>query len=74
MKKILLSWSSGKDSAWTLQVLRQRCDVEVAGLLVADMFIPLKVSEEYCICNGWGGAFDLVIQRCVLYDEGSHWL
>ena len=33
MKKILLSWSSGKDSAWTLQVLRQRCDVEVAGLL-----------------------------------------
>ncbi len=31
--KILLSWSSGKDSAWTLHVLRQRGDVEVAGLL-----------------------------------------
>ncbi|HET9409844.1 MAG TPA: ATP-binding protein [Candidatus Sulfotelmatobacter sp.] len=31
--KILLSWSSGKDSAWTLHVLRQRNDVEVVGLL-----------------------------------------
>jgi len=31
--KILLSWSSGKDSAWTLHVLRQRGEVEVAGLL-----------------------------------------
>jgi uncharacterized protein (TIGR00290 family) len=33
LKKVLLSWSSGKDSAWTLHVLRQRGDVEVAGLL-----------------------------------------
>jgi uncharacterized protein (TIGR00290 family) len=32
-KKILLSWSSGKDSAWALHVLRQRGDVEIAGLL-----------------------------------------
>jgi uncharacterized protein (TIGR00290 family) len=33
MKRILLSWSSGKDSAWTLHVLRQRGENEVAGLL-----------------------------------------
>jgi tRNA(Ile)-lysidine synthase TilS/MesJ len=32
-QKVLLSWSSGKDSAWTLHVLRQRTDVEVVGLL-----------------------------------------
>jgi uncharacterized protein (TIGR00290 family) len=32
-RKILLSWSSGKDSAWTLHVLHQRGDVEVVGLL-----------------------------------------
>ncbi len=32
-KKILLSWSSGKDSAWTLHVLRQSDEVEVVGLL-----------------------------------------
>jgi len=31
--KVLLSWSSGKDSAWALHVLRQRDDVEVVGLL-----------------------------------------
>ena len=33
MKRVWLSWSSGKDSAWTLHVLRQRRDVEVAALL-----------------------------------------
>lgn len=33
MKKVLLSWSSGKDSAWTLHVLRQRADLEVVALL-----------------------------------------
>ena len=31
--KVLLSWSSGKDSAWTLHVLRQKNEVEVVGLL-----------------------------------------
>ena len=31
--KTLVSWSSGKDSAWTVHVLRQRGDVEIAGLL-----------------------------------------
>jgi uncharacterized protein (TIGR00290 family) len=32
-KRILLSWSSGKDSAWALHLLRQQSGVEVAGLL-----------------------------------------
>jgi len=32
-KKTLLSWSSGKDSAWALHVLRGRSDVEVVGLM-----------------------------------------
>ncbi|MCP4753765.1 MAG: adenine nucleotide alpha hydrolase [Proteobacteria bacterium] len=31
-KPILLSWSSGKDSAWALHILRQRDDIEVEGL------------------------------------------
>ena len=30
---VLLSWSGGKDAAWTLHVLRQRDDVEVVGLV-----------------------------------------
>jgi len=31
--KLLLSWSSGKDSAWALHVLQKRDDFEVVGLL-----------------------------------------
>jgi uncharacterized protein (TIGR00290 family) len=31
-RRVLLSWSSGKDSAWTLHVLRQQ-DVDIVGLL-----------------------------------------
>lgn len=31
--KTLLSWSSGKDGAWALHVLRQRGEVEVVGLV-----------------------------------------
>ena len=33
MKRVLLSWSSGKDSAWSLHILRQDPHVEVVGLL-----------------------------------------
>lgn len=33
MKRTLLSWSSGKDSAWSLHLLRQQNDCEVVGLL-----------------------------------------
>ncbi len=33
MKRLLLSWSSGKDSAWALHVLRQSSEFEIAGLL-----------------------------------------
>ncbi len=32
-KKVLLSWSSGKDSAWALHVLRRQADGDVVGLL-----------------------------------------
>ncbi len=31
--RVLLSWSSGKDSAWALHELRRRGDVEVVGLV-----------------------------------------
>jgi uncharacterized protein (TIGR00290 family) len=33
MKRVLLSWSSGKDSAWALHILRQHPEYEVGGLL-----------------------------------------
>ena len=31
-KRTLLSWSSGKDIAWALYVLRQQSDIDVVGL------------------------------------------
>src|SRR6266436_4747893 len=33
MKKTLVSWSSGKDSAWMIHVLRQQPDIQLAGVL-----------------------------------------
>ena len=33
MKRVLLSWSSGKDSAWTLHALRRDPSIELCGLL-----------------------------------------
>jgi uncharacterized protein (TIGR00290 family) len=33
MKKVLLSWSSGKDSAWMLYQLQQDKDIELVGLV-----------------------------------------
>jgi uncharacterized protein (TIGR00290 family) len=33
MNKCLISWSSGKDSAWMVHVLRQQTDIELAGVL-----------------------------------------
>lgn len=34
-QRVLLSWSTGKDSAWTLHILQQNPDVEVVGLLTS---------------------------------------
>jgi uncharacterized protein (TIGR00290 family) len=33
LKRVALSWSSGKDSAWSLHLLRQDPDIEVAALI-----------------------------------------
>ena len=33
LKRVLMSWSSGKDSAWALHTLRQQPDLEVRALL-----------------------------------------
>jgi uncharacterized protein (TIGR00290 family) len=33
MKRVLLSWSSGKDSAWTLHLLRRDPTIELCGLV-----------------------------------------
>jgi uncharacterized protein (TIGR00290 family) len=51
MKRVLLSWSSGKDSAWALHVLRRRGECELVGLLttfndVADRVAMHAVRRE----------------------------
>jgi uncharacterized protein (TIGR00290 family) len=33
MKRVLMSWSSGKDSAWALHLLRRDAEIEVCALL-----------------------------------------
>jgi diphthamide synthase (EF-2-diphthine--ammonia ligase) len=33
VKRTLLSWSSGKDSAWSFHILRQQNEYEIVGLL-----------------------------------------
>jgi uncharacterized protein (TIGR00290 family) len=40
----LLCWSSGKDSAWTLHVLRQRREVDVVGLLTTINDVHARVA------------------------------
>lgn len=50
-KRTLLSWSSGKDSAWALHALRQSSELEVVGLLttvnqVADRVAMHAVRSE----------------------------
>ena len=43
-KKTLLSWSSGKDSAWALHILRGMSDVEVVGLMTTVNQVHQRVS------------------------------
>jgi len=45
--KTLVSWSSGKDSAWMVHVLRQRPDIEVAGLLTTVNDAAQRVANEH---------------------------
>ena len=40
----LLCWSSGKDSAWTLHMLRQRREVDVVGLLTTINDVHARVA------------------------------
>ena len=42
--KTLLSWSSGKDAAWALHLLRKRPDVELVGLLTTSNEVHNRVA------------------------------
>ena len=58
-RPILLSWSSGKDSAWALHLLRRRDDLEVVGLVttvlvtvVALISARVAIRIQYFIMGG----------------------
>ncbi len=51
--RTLLSWSSGKDSAWALHVLNQSAEIEVVGLLTT-------VNERYARVAMHGVRWELV--------------
>ena len=44
MTKVALSWSSGKDSTWTLHLLRQMPDIQVAALITTFNSIANRVA------------------------------
>ena len=57
----MVSWSSGKDSAWTLYLLRQRPDIEVVGLFttvnqtfqrVAMHAVRVALLQQQAACAG----------------------
>ena len=69
MKRILLSWSSGKDGAWALHILRQRREYEVVGLLttfneVADRVAMHAVRRE--LVERQAAAADLPLWKVAL--------
>jgi len=69
MKKVLLAWSSGKDSAWTLQVLRESPEIEVIGLFTtvregAGRVAVHEVREE--LVDAQARAADLPLHRIPL--------
>ena len=61
--KTLVSWSSGKDSAWMVHALRQRGDVVVGALLFANF---LTVSGAAAGIQAWVGSFRLTQVELIL--------
>lgn len=73
MTDTLLSWSSGKDSAWTLHVLRQRADTTLQGLFttvvtgsgrVASHEVPRRLVEAQARAAGLPIDFIPLPQPC----------
>ncbi len=50
-RRVLLSWSSGKDSAWTMQVLREDPTVEIVGLLTTVNTTHARVAMHSTRCT-----------------------
>ena len=56
MKKILLSWSSGKDSGWALHTLREDPEINLCGLFTV-------VNESYDRVSMHATRMDLLLDQ-----------
>jgi diphthamide synthase (EF-2-diphthine--ammonia ligase) len=63
MSKCLVSWSSGKDSAWLVHVLRQQPDVQMAALLTTINESAQRVSP--CPTEVYERAMAAAVSRAV---------
>jgi uncharacterized protein (TIGR00290 family) len=71
----LLSWSSGKDSAWALHVLRQQPNVEVVGLLTTFNEVADRVAMHAvrrCLVEAQAAAAGLPLWRVPLPSPCSN--
>jgi diphthamide synthase (EF-2-diphthine--ammonia ligase) len=77
MKRTLLSWSSGKDSAWSLQLLRQQNEYEIVGLLTTFNQAANRVAMHAVVGASWklseavrhssvGSGFAVAVLKCRL--------
>jgi uncharacterized protein (TIGR00290 family) len=65
---VLLAWSSGKDSAWALHLLRERRDVEVVGLLTTlseahDRVAMHAVRRTLLEAQAWAAGLPVTVVR-----------
>ena len=65
--KLWLSWSTGKDSAWALHVLRERGEFEVAGLLTTGTTVFDRVSMH-------GVRHELALEQARAAGVALHWV
>jgi uncharacterized protein (TIGR00290 family) len=76
-RKVLVAWSSGKDSAWALHVLQQRADVEAVGLLTTVNEAARRVSMHSThedLLEMQARAVGLPLTKAWLPDPCSNWL
>ena len=75
MKKVWLSWSSGKDSAWTLHQLREKGEWEVCGLFTTlNKTFDRVAMHAVPLTRSWGGAAFLGSVQFFLISNFGLWV
>jgi diphthamide synthase (EF-2-diphthine--ammonia ligase) len=67
MKNVLLSWSSGKDSAWALHLLRRDPGIRVVGLITTFNQAADRVAMHAvrrCLVQAQADRIGLPVSQC----------